>query len=118
MMSRRIKIFHNRSFLSGGSPACLPSKSRVVEAICILLCNKFTSARKASRMSIHVYSVALNAVIFSGSQQIQYASRWKLVVSEYNSIRARLYNSQALLEGTNLMLYNINEGILVIMTRV
>lgn len=53
--------------------------------------------------------------MFSGSQGIQYASRWKLVVSEYNTIRARLYNSQALLEGTNLMLYNINEGVLVIL---
>ena len=27
--------------------------------------------------------------------------------------RARLYNSRALLEGTNLMLYNINIGVLV-----
>ena len=30
------------------------------------------------------------------------------------TISGRLYNSQALLEGTNLMLYNINEGVLVI----
>ena len=37
------------------------------------------------------------------------------MVCEYNSIRSRLYNSQALLEGTNLMLYNINEGVLVIL---
>jgi len=36
------------------------------------------------------------------------------VVLEYNSIRAQLYNSQALMEGTNLMLYNISEGVLVI----
>ena len=60
----------------------------------------------------------MNAVIFPGSQRIQYASRWELVVSEYNSIRARLYNSQALLEGTNLMLYSINQGVLVILTDV
>ena len=37
------------------------------------------------------------------------------MVCEYNSIRSRLYNSQALLEGTNLMLYNINKGVLVIL---
>ena len=29
------------------------------------------------------------------------------------SIRLRLFNSQALLEGTNLVLFNINEGVLV-----
>ena len=34
-------------------------------------------------------------------------------MSEYNSVRARLLNSQALLEGTNLMLYTINETTLV-----
>lgn len=37
------------------------------------------------------------------------------MVSKYNAIRGRLFNSQALLEGTNLMLYNINEGVLVIL---
>ena len=35
------------------------------------------------------------------------------MVSEYNNIRSRLYNSQALLDGTNLMLYRINEAVLV-----
>ena len=35
------------------------------------------------------------------------------MVSEYNNIRSRLYNSQALLDGTNLMLYSINEAVLV-----
>ena len=32
---------------------------------------------------------------------------WKLVLSEYNSIRLRLYSSQALSEGTNLVLFNM-----------
>ena len=49
--------------------------------------------------------------MFTGTSQ--YASQWKLVVTEYNAIRARLYTSEALLEGTNFMLYNINQGILV-----
>ena len=35
------------------------------------------------------------------------------MVSDYNNIHSRLYNSQALLEGTNLMLYSINEAVLV-----
>ena len=37
-------ILYKRCFLSGGCPACLPNKCRVVEAICILLWNKFPNA--------------------------------------------------------------------------
>ena len=58
---------------------------------------------------MHCYS---NVIGMSGRGS-GYTSRWKLVLSEYNSIRLRLYNSQALLEGTNLVLFNINEGVLV-----
>ena len=36
------------------------------------------------------------------------------MLSEYNSIRLQLFNSQALLEGTNLVLFNINEGVLAV----
>ena len=42
---------------------------------------------------------------------------WKcihVIGAEYKSIRLRFYNSQALLEGAKLMLFNINEGVLVI----
>ena len=53
-------------------------------------------------------------VIGTSARGGAYTSRWKLVLSEYNSIRLRLFNSQALLEGTKLMLFNINEGVLVI----
>ncbi len=42
-----------------------------------------------------------------------YTSRSKLVLSAYNSVRVRLLNSQALLEGTNLVLFTINETTLV-----
>ena len=35
------------------------------------------------------------------------------MVSEYHLIKARLLNSQELLEGTNLALFNINEATLV-----
>ena len=63
-------------------------------------------------MLVH-FTHHVNAV-FPGAEGISYASQWKLVVCEYNNIRSRLYNNQAPLEGTNLMLYNINEGVLVI----
>ena len=83
-------------FLSAGSPASFPSKSRVVEAICIKLSDKFP---KPCRTDVR--------------GRRSYTSRWRLVLSEYNNIRARLLNSQALLEGTNLVLFTINEATLV-----
>ena len=42
-----------------------------------------------------------------------YTSRWKQVLSSYNCVRARLLNSQALIEGTNLVLYHVNKATLV-----
>ena len=42
-------------------------------------------------------------------------SRWQLILSEYASIRQRLLDSEALLEGTNLALYTINQTTLVSM---
>ena len=80
-----------RCFLSGASPALSPSKSRIVEALCIHLSNDITSAKTTTK---------------DGNRSFD--SRWKLIVKEYNSIRARLFNS-ALLENTDLTLYNINE---------
>ena len=100
--------------MSGGSPACLPNKSRLVEAICILLSTKHTSGRDSSKLlEFHKFDCNYFCNI-----ACRYVSRWKLILSEYNCIRARLYNSQALLEGTNLMLYNLNEGVLVILLRI
>ena len=46
------------------------------------------------------------------SGKVVYKSRWRLIISEYNSIRARLLNSPVL-EDTNLMLYSINETTLI-----
>lgn len=57
-----------------------------------------------------------NAIYFNigtSTRGSGYTSRWKLVLSDYNSIQLRVFNSQALLEGTNLVLFNINEGALV-----
>ena len=90
-------LFYQRCFLSAGSPASSPKKSRLVQAILVKLCDRITQPRRERRAD--------------GKQT--YISRWKLILSEYNNIRTRLMNSQALLEGTNLMLYTINETTLV-----
>ncbi|PIK44872.1 hypothetical protein BSL78_18257 [Apostichopus japonicus] len=79
-----------RCFLSAGSPASYPNKSRVVEALCILLCEKIPQARKDDG----------------------YTSRWRLILSEYNKVRQRLLNSEDLLEGTELVLLHLNEATL------
>ena len=63
--------------------------------MCILLCQKYRQSRR---------------VVDSG--KVTYKSRWKLIISEYNSIRARILNSPVL-EETNLMLYSINETTLI-----
>lgn len=64
-----------------------------MEVICVRLCNKILQSRKQS---------------LSGGRQ-RCTSRWKLILSEYNQLRARLLNSQPLLDDTNMMLYSINE---------
>ena len=73
-----------RCFLSAGSPAQSPKKSRVVEVVCSLLLEKYPTAHRSA-----------------GS----YRSRWKLVVSEYNAIKSRLANSTV----QDIALYSINE---------
>lgn len=86
-----------RCFLSAGSPASSPSKSRLVEAICIRLCHSITQPQKDR----------------SSRGKERQTSRWKLILSAYNGVRARLFNSQALLEGTNMVLFTINETTLL-----
>jgi len=68
-----------RVFLSGASPAFLPSKSRIVKAICIHLCNMIPCHQTTTVNGIHKFD-----------------SRWKLIIKEYNNIRARLFNSALL----------------------
>ena len=63
-----------RCFLSAGFSASSPMKSRVVEALCLLLCEKFPQSHREVR---------------AGKPST--TSRWKLILSEYNSaIRTRL----------------------------
>ena len=82
-----------RCFLAGGSPASAPNNSRLVEVICIRLCELHATAKR---------EVASNGRVY-------YTSRWRLILAHYNRIRARLLNSRALLTGTDLSLFPLNE---------
>lgn len=82
-----------RCFFAGAFPALSPSRSRLVEAICIYLCEDIPSASTKQNID--------------GSRT--YHSRWRLILKLYNTLRARLFNSKMLLDETNLTLFNINE---------
>ena len=88
-----MSLFHicllNRCFLSAGSPTSSQKKSRVVEALCIHLCQKHSVSKRQVKAG-----------------KVTCTTRWKLVISNYNSIQARILNTSAL-EGTNLILYNL-----------
>ena len=95
-MKKYVCVPH-RCFLSGGSPASSPSLSRVVETICIRLCDKITQPRTG---------------VGADGQKV-YISRWRCLLEAYNQVRSRVFNSQRLLEGTNLALFALNETTLV-----
>ena len=82
-----------RCFLSGGMPACSPSRSRIVEAIIIHLFEAHTQPRRE----------------VDEQGKAKFTSRYKLVLSAYNAIRARVLNSTSIMQGTKLMLINLNE---------
>ena len=67
-----------------------------MEAICIHLCDTIASPQRKSRQG-----------------STRYTSRWDRILSEYNSIRARVLNSASVLEGTTLALYPINKATLL-----
>ena len=66
-----------------------------MEAVFIHLCDRITQPTKEKT-----------------SGRLVYISRWKRILSEYNSVRARMRNSEEL-EGVNLVLYTVNETSLV-----
>ena len=86
-----------RAFLSAGIPSSSPAKSRLVEAICLHLCDHYPRERRE---------------VGVGGKSV-YTSRWKLIISRYYKIRARLYNSHKLLKDTNMVLFCINETTLI-----
>lgn len=76
-----------RCFISAEAPSLSPSKSRVVEAICIRLTSSITSAKK-------------NSV---------YVSRNAQILNRYNEIRSRVMQNPLVMSKTGLALYKINE---------
>ena len=85
-------LTYSRVFLSAGSPAFLPSKSRLVEALLIIICDKHPNPVRGKAGGARTYT-----------------SRWKLILTEYAALRSRLFNSQPLMEGTGIFLFPINE---------
>ncbi|XP_065902068.1 uncharacterized protein [Dysidea avara] len=81
-----------RCLLSGVSVPLSPLKSRIVEALCILLTTRHGQSKRTT----------------DANGKRRYVSRWDLVLQDYSALHARLYNSLNLLEGTNLALYTIN----------
>ena len=84
-----------RSLFSGALPALPPSKSRVVEAICINISHLIQSNGKMTLADGRKVNV----------------SRWKLILQEYQKVRARVLNSEEL-EKTGIALFPINESFL------
>lgn len=83
-----------RCFVSGGSPSLPPSKSRVVEAICVQLMNEITSPTRKS------------------NKDSEYVSRYGRVVQRYNEIKHYVSQSTVLMERTGITLFQINESTL------
>lgn len=75
--------------MTTGQPALSLSKSRVVEAICVQLCDVCTERRGTG-------------------PQDPYQSKWKVVIKKYNDLRHAIANSR-LSHETSLQLYCINE---------
>ncbi|KZS01500.1 Uncharacterized protein APZ42_001824, partial [Daphnia magna] len=83
-----------RCFVSGGSPSLPPSKSRVVEAICVQLMNEITSPTRKS------------------NKDSEYVSRYGRIVLRYNEIKHYVSQSTILMERTGITLFQINESTL------
>ena len=73
-----------RAFIPAGPPALSPSRSRLVEAVCLQLLER-------------------------GPDRPRYTSRWRLVVQEYGGLRTRVMWCRVLLEMTSLQPFPINE---------
>ena len=91
-----------RCFLSAGFPASSPSKSRVVEAICLRLCDSISGPSRATRSAGP-----------SGSSRREFRSRWNRILTEYNTVRARVMGSSAVTESTSISLYPLNKHTLI-----
>ncbi|XP_037089533.1 uncharacterized protein LOC119109888 [Pollicipes pollicipes] len=79
--------------MSGGR-ALPPSRSRLVEALCLRLLQEYPGPRRPT------------------ANQPRQVSRRRLILAAYDRVRGRLHNSRALLEGTGIQLYPLNESTL------
>jgi len=70
-------------------PAQWPNTSRLVEAICVKLCQIYTSPTKSP----------------SGSS----VSRWTREAADYGKIRELVVNNDSLMQRTGIQLFSINQ---------
>ena len=59
----------------------------------------------------HIYACVCVGfwLMVASNGRVYYTSQWRLILAHYNRIRARLLNSRALLTGTDLSLFPLNE---------
>ncbi|XP_030248701.1 uncharacterized protein LOC115566827 isoform X3 [Sparus aurata] len=82
-----------RCFLaSSGSPAQWPGCSRLVESICVKLCNIHKSPKKQGSYAL---------------------TRWTLIVTDYGKIRQLVLGNATVMQSTALQLFDINQTTLV-----
>ena len=85
----------DRTFITAGAPALSPSRSRLVEAICLSLLERHPTS------------------LPRGADRPRYVSRWRQVVQAYGGLRTRVMWCRELMEQTGLQLFPINETTLM-----
>ncbi|KAM4562525.1 uncharacterized protein PAE49_010963 [Odontesthes bonariensis] len=73
---------------SSGSPAQWPDCSRLVESICVKLCNIHKSPKKQGTSSL---------------------TRWTLILTDYSKIRQLVLGNATVMQSTTLQLFDINQ---------
>ncbi|TKS65405.1 hypothetical protein D9C73_027938 [Collichthys lucidus] len=73
---------------SSGSPAQWPDCSRLVESICVKLCNIHKSPKKQGSYSL---------------------TRWTLILTDYSKIRQLVLGNATVMQSTTLQLFEINQ---------
>ena len=73
---------------SSGSPAQWPDCSRLVESICVKLCNIHKSPKKQGSYSL---------------------TRWTLILTDYSKIRQLVLGNATVMQSTTLQLFDINQ---------
>lgn len=83
-----------RSFLSAtGGPAQWPDASRLVEAICVRLCELHPSPTKSTKSK-------------TGRVREQ---RWSTILAKYSHLRELVLSNRQLLDNTTLQLFELNQ---------